>query len=259
MDDDRVTPRIGVDAAIFVEVGVRIDPEDTGEIVICNSMDISDGGLQLVLDEGMATGQIVRNNSTTDVRKARDIGLIVHRHRAIADVGVGQVITEDGLRVGKGGISITCVGVGDGPGPTVAQCGCSSYIVRLGRCQVGSTDGNSDTVATAVVPFVAFLNQCARVYTATAVCSRVVKRSRCTRRRCELYIEGAAGRSYRYTSLAGEARQSVGYSNTVDLRRGRDIEHIVHLHRAIADVGVGHVVTQDSLAISQGRIRITSL
>jgi hypothetical protein len=60
MDDDRIAPRIGVDAAIFVEVGVRIDPEDTGEIVICNSLDISEGGLQVVLDEGMSTGQIVR-------------------------------------------------------------------------------------------------------------------------------------------------------------------------------------------------------
>lgn len=45
---------------MFVEAGERVSPADTGEIVICKSMDLSESGVKVVLDQQMKTGRIVR-------------------------------------------------------------------------------------------------------------------------------------------------------------------------------------------------------
>ena len=60
MIDDRVTPRTDIDAAVFIEVGERAHPDDTGEIVISSALDVSATGLQVVLDQGLKKGRIVR-------------------------------------------------------------------------------------------------------------------------------------------------------------------------------------------------------
>jgi len=60
MSDDRRSPRFDIDATIFVEAGERVSPADTGEIVICKSMDLSESGVKVVLDQQMKTGRIVR-------------------------------------------------------------------------------------------------------------------------------------------------------------------------------------------------------
>lgn len=58
--DDRISPRITVDATIFIEAGVRANPADTGEIVICQSRDVSETGMQLIMDQPVRKGRIVR-------------------------------------------------------------------------------------------------------------------------------------------------------------------------------------------------------
>ena len=47
--DDRIAPRLNIDATIFIEAGIRAQPKDTGKIVICSSHDISETGMQVVL------------------------------------------------------------------------------------------------------------------------------------------------------------------------------------------------------------------
>ncbi len=80
--DDRRAPRYHIDATVFVEAGERTSPSDTGEIVICSSMDLSETGLQVVLDQGIKTGRIVR--LCIDI-KGRDaiyvVGKVVWHHQ----------------------------------------------------------------------------------------------------------------------------------------------------------------------------------
>ena len=59
-NDDRIAPRIEFDATLFIEAGVRANPQDTGDIVICQSRDIPDTGMQLVMDQPVRKGRIVR-------------------------------------------------------------------------------------------------------------------------------------------------------------------------------------------------------
>ena len=60
MIDDRIAPRINIDLTFFIEAGVRASPRDTGEIVICKSQDLSATGVQVVLDQPIRNGRIVR-------------------------------------------------------------------------------------------------------------------------------------------------------------------------------------------------------
>ena len=58
--DDRIAPRLNIDATIFIEAGIRAHPKDTGKIGICSSHDISETGMQVVLDQRIGKGRIVR-------------------------------------------------------------------------------------------------------------------------------------------------------------------------------------------------------
>ena len=58
--DDRIAPRIDIDATLFIEAGVRATPQDTGDIVICKTRDVSESGMQLIMDNPIRKGRIVR-------------------------------------------------------------------------------------------------------------------------------------------------------------------------------------------------------
>jgi hypothetical protein len=60
MIDDRVAPRLNIDLTFFIEAGVRANPMDTGDIVICKSQDLSNSGMQVILDQPLRKGRIVR-------------------------------------------------------------------------------------------------------------------------------------------------------------------------------------------------------
>ena len=60
MLDDRVAPRYSIDLTFFIEAGVRANPSDTGDIVICKSQDLSQTGMQVILDQPVRKGRIVR-------------------------------------------------------------------------------------------------------------------------------------------------------------------------------------------------------
>ena len=60
MLDDRVAPRFSVDLTFFIEAGVRANPGDTGDIVICKSQDLSETGMQVIMDQPLRKGRILR-------------------------------------------------------------------------------------------------------------------------------------------------------------------------------------------------------
>ena len=58
--EERASERIDIDTLIFVEAGKRSNPKETGDIVVCNSLDLSETGLQIMLDQSIDKGRIVR-------------------------------------------------------------------------------------------------------------------------------------------------------------------------------------------------------
>ncbi len=74
MNDDRVAPRYNIDLTFFIEAGVRANPQDTGSIVICKSQDLSDTGMQVILDQPIRKGRIVR--SCLDIKQFDPIYVI---------------------------------------------------------------------------------------------------------------------------------------------------------------------------------------
>ena len=74
MIDDRVAPRFDIDLTFFVEAGVRAHPRDTGDIVICKSHDLSETGLQIILDQPLRKGRIVR--ACMDIKDVEPIYVI---------------------------------------------------------------------------------------------------------------------------------------------------------------------------------------
>lgn len=74
MIDDRVAPRFDIDLTFFVEAGVRAHPRDTSDIVICKSHDLSETGLQIILDQPLRKGRIVR--ACMDIKDVEPIYVI---------------------------------------------------------------------------------------------------------------------------------------------------------------------------------------
>ena len=59
--DQRLSPRVGKDLTIFVEVqAASRQDESTEDIVICQSLDLSNNGLQVALDRIIPEGRILR-------------------------------------------------------------------------------------------------------------------------------------------------------------------------------------------------------
>lgn len=55
----RVETRLDLEATIFIEV-IASDGRSEGTVLMCNSLDLSAGGLQVVVDEEIAAGSILR-------------------------------------------------------------------------------------------------------------------------------------------------------------------------------------------------------
>lgn len=51
--------RLELEATIFIEV-LAADDRSAGEVIMCNSLDLSANGLQVVLDEDIPAGSILR-------------------------------------------------------------------------------------------------------------------------------------------------------------------------------------------------------
>ena len=74
MIDDRVAPRFNIDLTFFIEAGVRANARDTGSIIICKSQDLSEIGMQVILDQPIRAGRIVR--SCLDIKQFDPIYVI---------------------------------------------------------------------------------------------------------------------------------------------------------------------------------------
>ncbi|MCZ6503719.1 MAG: PilZ domain-containing protein [Gammaproteobacteria bacterium] len=57
--EDRVESRLGLEATIFVEI-LASDSHNAGNVLMCNSLDLSEHGLQVVVDDEMPAGSIFR-------------------------------------------------------------------------------------------------------------------------------------------------------------------------------------------------------
>lgn len=55
----RAETRVSLEATIFLEV-IASDSQTAGSVVMCNSLDLSPSGLQVVVDEDVAVGSILR-------------------------------------------------------------------------------------------------------------------------------------------------------------------------------------------------------
>ncbi len=57
--EDRVKTRLALEATIFIEI-LACDSHNAGNILMCNSLDLSENGLQVVVDDDMPAGSIFR-------------------------------------------------------------------------------------------------------------------------------------------------------------------------------------------------------
>ena len=57
--EHRVESRLGLEATIFVEI-LASDGNNAGNVLMCNSLDLSANGLQVVVDDAMPAGSIFR-------------------------------------------------------------------------------------------------------------------------------------------------------------------------------------------------------
>ncbi len=73
-EDERASARFEKDCTIFVELESASENNPESKIVICNSLDLSAGGLQLVLDRSIPKGNILR--LCLDI-KGRDLIFVV--------------------------------------------------------------------------------------------------------------------------------------------------------------------------------------
>lgn len=55
----RVTTRLDLEATIFIEIIASSD-HSHGSVIMCNSLDLSQSGLQVLVDEDVAVGSIFR-------------------------------------------------------------------------------------------------------------------------------------------------------------------------------------------------------
>jgi len=59
MHEDRIKTRLALEATIFIEI-LASDSHTAGSILMCNSLDLSENGLQVVVDDEMPAGSIFR-------------------------------------------------------------------------------------------------------------------------------------------------------------------------------------------------------
>ena len=57
--NNRIETRIDLEETIFIEI-IASDMSDTGIIIMCNSLDLSANGLQVIIDEEISLGSILR-------------------------------------------------------------------------------------------------------------------------------------------------------------------------------------------------------
>lgn len=71
--EHRVETRLDLEATIFIEV-LASDRHSGGEVIMCNSLDLSANGLQVVVDEDIPAGSILR--LCVDLKDADPIFLV---------------------------------------------------------------------------------------------------------------------------------------------------------------------------------------
>jgi PilZ domain len=71
--EDRIETRLQLEATIFVEI-LASDSNNAGNVLMCNSLDLSANGLQVVVDNEMSAGSIFR--LCIDLRDADPIFLV---------------------------------------------------------------------------------------------------------------------------------------------------------------------------------------
>ena len=58
-ENNRVETRLDQEETIFIEV-IASDSRSAGSVIMCNSLDLSANGLQVILDEEISVGSILR-------------------------------------------------------------------------------------------------------------------------------------------------------------------------------------------------------
>ena len=71
--EDRGEVRLELEATIFVEI-LASNKNNTGNVLMCNSLDLSENGLQVVVDDEMPAGSIFR--LCIDLKEADPIFLV---------------------------------------------------------------------------------------------------------------------------------------------------------------------------------------
>ena len=89
--EDRVETRLQLEATIFVEI-LASDSNNAGSVLMCNSLDLSANGLQVVVDDEMPAGSIFR--LCMDLRDAEPIFLVAEVKWQRQDPA------SDGFRIG---------------------------------------------------------------------------------------------------------------------------------------------------------------
>jgi len=56
----RVETRVEVQETVFIEVLASPDPSEDSSVILCNSLDLSANGLQVVVDKPIPSGSILR-------------------------------------------------------------------------------------------------------------------------------------------------------------------------------------------------------
>lgn len=69
----RVETRLELEETIFIEI-IASDSRSAGQVIMCNSLDLSANGLQVILDEEISMGTILR--ICIDLRNAEPIFLV---------------------------------------------------------------------------------------------------------------------------------------------------------------------------------------
>ena len=72
-NEHRVETRLALQETIFIEV-VSSDTRKSGEVLMCNSLDLSANGLQVVVDESLSAGSIFR--LCIDIRNEEPLFLV---------------------------------------------------------------------------------------------------------------------------------------------------------------------------------------
>jgi hypothetical protein len=83
---DRSETRLDIEATIFIEI-IASDSGSAGNVIMCNSLDLSANGLQVMVDEEISVGSIFR--LCIDLKDADPIFLVAEVKRQEADAETG--------------------------------------------------------------------------------------------------------------------------------------------------------------------------